>query len=495
MKVFCATLLHESNSFSPLPTTLANYRRDFCFRPSVGEGGEVLNSNRHDMVHRAVCQAKGYQIVDGIHGGAAPSAPTNRADYETLRDEMMALLKAALPVDMVVLFLHGAQMAVGYDDCEGDILRRVRAIVGLDVPIGVLLDLHCNITDAMVENADVMIACKEYPHIDFLPRSQELVELIAATAEKKIKPVMAFAPVPMLGFFHTTRQPMRGFVDRIQALEKSGRALSISLAHSFPAGDTAHTSAGVLVVTDGDAAKAKALAETLAKEFFALREEISAPIVSVAACLDQALSEKQGPVVIADVSDNTGGGSPGDSTHILRALIERGVQSAALASIWDPVALDLIKKAGVGGRFPLRLGGKTGPLSGMPVDVMAEVLSIRDVATQIVFGGEEKMGPSVAIRCNGIEVIVAEEREQVMSPHVFSNHGIDPSARHILVVKSAQHFYQEFSKIAPRILYASAPGFIGNDFSHYPYRHLQRPMWPLDKTPFTTHGRRWGDPS
>ena len=492
MKVFCATLLHESNSFSPLPTTLADYRGQFCYRPTTGEGSEVLGYGSHDMVLRDLCRARGYQIVDGIHAGAAPSARTNRADYESLRDEMMALLKAALPVDMVLLFLHGAQMAIGYDDCEGDVLRRIRAIVGPDVPIGVLLDLHCNITDAMVEHADVMIACKEYPHIDFAPRSQELVDLTVVALEKKIKPTMAFAPAPMLGFFHTTRQPMRGFVDRLQAMEGAGGVLSISLAHSFPAGDSGHTSAGVLVVTDGDTAQAKALAETLAEEFFALREEISAPIVSVAACLDQALSEKQGPVVIADVSDNTGGGSPGDSTHILRALIERGVTSAAVASIWDPVALDLIRKAGVGGRFPLRLGGKTGPLSGMPVDVMAEVLSIRDAATQIVFGGEEQMGPSAAIRCNGIEVIVAEEREQVMSPHVFSNHGIDPSARLILVVKSAQHFYQEFSKIASRILYASAPGLIGNDFSHYPYRYLKRPMWPLDNVPFVAHGRRWG---
>lgn len=492
MKVFCATLLHESNSFSPLPTTIDDYRGMFCFRPSTGEDDNILESDRHDMLLRAACRAKGFQIVDGIHAGAMPSAPTKRGDYEALRDEMMSLLCAAMPVDMVFLFLHGAQMAVGYDDCEGDILHLARSILGPDVPIGVLLDLHCNITAEMVENADVMIACKEYPHIDFGPRSAELTDLITATMKKEIRPVMAFARVPMLGFFHTTRQPMRGFVDRIQSLEGSNGILSISLAHGFPAGDSRHTGAGVLVVTDGDQAKAEKIAAELADEFFALREQISAPLTSVKEALDEALAEKYGPVVIADVSDNTGGGAPGDSTHILQALIKRGVTSAALASIWDPVAFDLIRKAGIGGRFPLRLGAKTSALSGMPVDGMAEVLSILESSSQMVFGGEEMVGPTAAVRYHGIDIIVAVDRAQIMSPHIFSNHGINPCERHILVVKSAQHFYQEFSKIAARIIYASAPGFIGNDFSLYPYSKIERPIWPLDEVPFTAYGHRWG---
>lgn len=493
MKVFCSTLLHESNSFSPLPTTLDNYRGDFCFLPSTREGADILESGSHNMVLRAACQARGYHIVDGIHAGAAPSAPTKQEDYEALRDEMMQRLRAAMPVDMVLLFLHGAQMAAGCDDCEGDILHLARSIVGPQVPIGVLLDLHCNITAKMTRNADVMIACKEYPHIDFGPRAGELADLITAAAKAEIKPVMAFARVPMLGFFHTTRQPMRGFVDRIQSLEGTDGILSISLAHGFPAGDSRHTGAGVLVVTNNDQAKADKLAADLADEFFSLREKISAPLISVQDALDEALAEKQSPVVIADVSDNTGGGAPGDSTHILQALIDRGVTNAALASIWDPVAFDLIRKAGIGGHFPLRLGAKTGPLSGAPLDCMAEVLSIRDSSSQIVFGGEEMMGPTAAVRCHGIEVIVACDRTQIMSPHIFSGHGINPCERHILVIKSAQHFYHEFSKIAARIIYASAPGFIGNDFSLYPYRKIERPIWPLDDVPFTAFGRRWDD--
>ncbi|MCX7172728.1 MAG: M81 family metallopeptidase, partial [Proteobacteria bacterium] len=251
MKIYSACLLHESNSFSPLPTNLDNYREQFLYRPATGEGRALFDSARHDLALRDAVLRKGHQVADGIYCSAVPSAPTNRRDYETLRDEMMAALQQALPLDAVLLFLHGAQMAEGYDDCEGDVLSAARAIVGPDVPIGVLLDLHCNITPAMVDNADVIVACKEYPHTDFPECSEHLVALVTRLVTREFRPVMAFQPVPLLGFFHTTRQPMRGFVDRIKALEGHDGILSVSLAHGFPAGDNAHLSAGVLVVAEG----------------------------------------------------------------------------------------------------------------------------------------------------------------------------------------------------------------------------------------------------
>ncbi|MFA6311069.1 MAG: M81 family metallopeptidase [Sterolibacterium sp.] len=491
MRIYSACLLHESNSFSPLPTNLDSYREYFLYRPATGEGRQLFDSPRHDLALREAALGKGHQVIDGVYCSAVPSAPTNRRDYETLRDEMMGALRQAMPLDAVLLFLHGAQMAEGYDDCEGDVLRAARAIVGPNIPIGVLLDLHCNITPEMVDHADVIIACKEYPHTDFPECSENLLDLVTRLAARQIKPAMAFQPLPLLGFFHTTRQPMRGFVDRIKALEGRDGILSVSLAHGFPAGDMAHLGAGVLVVADGDQERARRLAEELGQQFFALRQEISALSVTAEEAVDLALAEAAGPVVIADVSDNPGGGATGDSTHILRALLDRKAGSAALASIWDPVALDLIRKAGVGGRLALRLGGKVGPLSGWPLDLDAEVVSVREQTFQNVLGESEDLGPTAAIRCAGIDIVVAEQRVQIFGPEVFSIHGIEPASRHILVVKSAQHFHAAFSPIARRIVYASPPGLIGNDFSHYPYRKAQRPLWPLDRTPFAAFGQRW----
>lgn len=491
MKIYCASLVHESHSLSPIPTGLDSYRELFLYRPSTGEGREQLEARTPPGHLRLRVREAGHELVDGLHAGAAPSAPTVRPAYEALREELLESLRTAAPVDAVLLYLHGAQLAEGYDDCEGDVLSRVRRIVGPGVPIGVEVDLHANISRAMVENSDVLMTCKEYPHVDFGERAKELLDLIERTARGEVRPVAALRRVPMTGFFHTTREPMRGFVDEAMALEGGDGILSVSIAHGFGYSDTPETGAAIMVVADRDISCADSLADSLAGRFFAMREAIAAPVMPLVTALEEALSAGAFPVVIADTSDNPGGGAAGDSTTILEALLRRGVGDAALALLWDPGAVRIAEAAGVGARLPMRVGGKVGPGSGDPLDVEAEVTALSDTATQMQFGAPAPLGHAAALRIDGVTVIVNSLRNQVFDAACFSKLGVDPRAQKLLVVKSSQHFHAAFAPFAAKILYAEGAGTVATDLSTFPFRRIARPLWPLDRPPFDAFGRQW----
>ena len=216
-----------------------------------------------------------------------------------------------MPVDAVLLFLHGAMVADGYEDCEGDILTRVRARVGPGIPIGAELDLHCHVTPTMLDTADILVGYKHYPHTDTYDRLLDLFEIVADTAEKKVRPTMASAPCKMIGMYHTTREPMAGFVERMYALEREPGVLNVWLAHGFPYGDVASIGAHVVVATDNDSTKARDLARKLRDEFFAMRDAVRAEHLSIDAAIDAALEDGRAPITIADTADNTGGGAPG----------------------------------------------------------------------------------------------------------------------------------------------------------------------------------------
>ena len=237
-------------------------------------------------------KAQGWTLLEGVVAAAQPSGITTRAAYETLRDELLADLKAALPVDMVLLGLHGAMVADGYDDCEGDVLQRVRAIVGPKVVVGAELDPHNHLSAAMVEHADVLVAFKEYPHTDILERALELVDLCQAKAEGRMQPVASVVDTGGLVVMHTSREPARGFVDRIMALEGQDGILSISISHGFPWGDVPDMGTKVLVYSDAQAdpgaAKGQALARQLADELTALRHALDVPMPGIDEALDQA---------------------------------------------------------------------------------------------------------------------------------------------------------------------------------------------------------------
>ncbi|MFC7049470.1 M81 family metallopeptidase [Emcibacter nanhaiensis] len=491
MKVFCATMIHESNSFSPIPTSLRNFAEDVLYRPSTGEGSHHLGTVLAEVDLVDLMTTRGHEPIVGLIANAEPSMPLGGGVYETLRDEIIQNLEQALPVDAVFLFLHGAQMAEKFPDCESDLISRVRKIVGPDIPIGVEFDLHCNIGAQSLEDADILLACLEYPHTDFRIRADQVMDILERMAAGKCRPATAYAPIPMLGLFRPSEQPMRGFVDKLKDMEGRDNILAISLAHCFAAGDGPDTHAGVVVVTNDDQEQADRLAGDIAKEFWHQREAFSVQLTPLKEALEQAGKVNRGPLVIADCTDNPGGGAAGDSTEILSGLLAAGIGNAAIAMIWDPVAVETVIKAGVGASLPLRFGGKAGPGSGSPVDADVRVLAVNKTARQHAQGARVALGPAVAVETAGIKIVLNSIRQQTFSPECFTELGIDPAAHRVLVVKSSQHFRETFSDMAEQIIYADGTGTVTGDFCSRDYRNLTRPIWPLDPLPFDAFGRTW----
>ena len=485
MKLFIATLINETNSFSPIPTGRQSfmdagefYRRDSGLQPPASR-------NVVPIVWRQLAQADGHTLVESICAGAQPGGPTARSVYEELRDLIVQDLREAMPVDAVLLNMHGAMIARGYDDCEGDTLAHVRAVVGPDVPIGIELDLHCHLTEMMRTKANVIITYKEFPHTDTRERAREVYDLITRMQRKEIRPVMAYYDCRMVEVWRTPGEPIRSFIDHIQSLEGKDGILSISFGHGYPWGDVPDVGAKIIVVTDGDMAKAESLAARLGHEIWELRGRTSTRHYSIDGAIDAALTEAKGPVVLADVADNPGDGGPGDSTPILRRLIERGVRSAAIGCIWDPMAVYMCAEAEVGTVLNLRIGGKCGLVSGDPIDLRVTVRAIAADHSQTgLTDGRVSLGKSAWVSADGIDIILVSKRVQTLSPDAFTGLGCSLGDKRIVVVKSMQHFYAKFAPIAAAVWYVEAPGTITEHHEAIPYTKFTRPYWPKVADPF-----------
>lgn len=496
MRIFSATIATETNTFSPLPTSLDAFRDSVFLRPGEHPIDAPRMCTAPLFVARRRAAKDGFTLIEGSCFAASPAGTVNQADYEFMRDEVLQQLREALPLDGVLLGLHGAMVAHGHDDVEGDLIARTREIVGPDCVIGVEHDPHCHMTPKRLRHCDIMICYKEFPHTDVVDRAEDLLDLTLRTIRKEIRPVMSMYDCRQISSYPTTLPLMRGFVDRMMALEGHDGILSVSAVHCFPYGDVAELGGRILIVADGDKAKADALAMRLGEEFVSMRGKTTPEYLSVAAGVEAAIqaseireprtresavSEPAGPIVIADPADNAGGGAPTDNTTILRRLIDVQAKGAALGPIWDPIAVKLCFDAGAGACFPLRFGGKIGPASGQPVDAMVTVAALARDCWQSFGPTRVPLGDCAAVRIGEIEVVLITNRTQALGLELFSNLGIDPRARRIVVVKSTNHFMAAYGPIAKRVIYVDSDAPLTRDPRKIPYSKVKRPIWPLDE--------------
>ncbi|WEK50126.1 MAG: M81 family metallopeptidase [Candidatus Kaistia colombiensis] len=488
MRIFAASLATETNTFSPVPTDRASFEMAFYAGPGRHPETPTLCSSPIVALRRRA-KADGIDLVEGTATWAEPGGLLQRATYEGLRDEILDQLTAAMPVDAVVLGLHGAMVAQGYDDPEGDLLARIREMVGPDVLIAAELDPHSHLTPKRVANSNILAAFLEFPHTDFYERGEHVVDLAIRALRGEIKPVISTFDCRMIDVFPTSREPMRSFVDRMKAMHGKDGILSVSLIHGFMAGDVPELGTRMLVVTDDRKAQGDALAEKLGMEIFSLRGKTMMPQLGIDAGLDKALelvAAKPGkPVVIADTWDNPGGGVAGDGTLILHRILERGIDNVAVATIWDPVAVTFCLAAGEGAQIQLRFGGKAGPDGGAPIDAMVEVIRAVPESWQSFGASRVTLGPTAWVRLLGtkIDVILNTNRTQTFEPDVYSNLGLDPLKKGMLLVKSTNHFHAAFLPIAAEILYIDAGAPYPSNPRVTDYRKLNRPIWPRVENP------------
>jgi microcystin degradation protein MlrC len=482
-RLFLAGMFQETSDFSPVPTSMDSFRAGSW----IPDGQNAVLPTKDLLGYAGAWQEaerQGATPVAGPFFSAVPAARMTAALWATLKRDVLQSLSAAHPVDAVFLMLHGAMMASGLDDCEADLVREVRALVGPGVPIGAAFDLHGNLSAEMLAELDVAIACKEYPHIDFADAGRRVADVLLRSVSGDIVPQITALSIPMVAIAPTSTGPMAEFLTRLRAVEASPGVLAASALTGFFGADHPGVGAMILLVTDGPSANTLHIAQALADAFIVAVSRSNILGLDIERALDAAAAT-EGRVVIADRSDNAGGGAASDSTHILSALLTRGVTDAALGMIWDPVAVDFCHAAGVGARLPLRIGGKVGPLSGLPLDLDATVLSVRADVRQAWFGRGEPalpIGRSAAIRANGIDIVLNDQRHQVFSRHAFEEHGISLENKKLIVVKSTAHFREAFAPLG-KVIDCDAPGTLSMDFSLLPYRRRPRPLWPIDPGP------------
>jgi microcystin degradation protein MlrC len=484
MRMFVASLATETNTFAPLPVDRAAFERAFYAPPGRHPDTPMLCSAPVVAARRRARQ-DGFTLIEGTATWAEPAGLVARGAYESLRDEILDQLRAAMPVDVALFGLHGAMVADGYEDVEGDLLARVRAIVGPKAVVGAEYDLHCHLTEKRVAACDLVVLFKEFPHTDFLARAEELVDLAVRTHRGEVRPVMRTFDCRTLQGAFMTNQPLgRAFVDRIMAMEGKDGVLSISVAHGFSAGDVPEVGTRTLVITDGDPDKASRLAEDLGREVLGFARASTprhyTPEEAVAFVRDAPAH----PIAFGDRWDSPGGGVPGDGAIAIETLLRHPDVPSAIGALWDPIAVDFCRAAGVGGNLWLRIGGKATPVSGRPVDAHVVVKGLSD---DLIIPFEQSLvslGPAAAVSIGHVDVVLCTGRSQTFSPPAFTNLGIDLAAKKLVIVKSSNHFSAAFAKVCAAVHYLDTGGPFPHDPLTVTYRRVRRPIAPLDAHPW-----------
>ena len=475
MRIYVAGLITETNTYSPRPTGRMAFEEYGLGRAHAKASPPDAETSMMAKLWNDLADRDGHAYEEGIFAHAQPAGPTVQAVYEDYRDQILADIEGKGPFDAVLLFLHGAMVATGCDDCEGDLIARIRERIGPTASIGALLDPHCHLTTRMVEQATAIVLAKEYPHTDYVDRGTELYEICLGAVQGRCEPTPVLFDCRMVGWYPTTIEPMRGLVARMRAAESREGVLSVSFAHGFPWGDTPETGSRVLAIADGDTRLASRIAMEVGLDIYGIREQLLPRFPGIEEALDAA-AQCTGRAVLADTADNAGGGAPGDSVALLDAMLRRKVKDAAFGAIWDPMVAQVCAEGGVGARIPLRLGGKCGLASGAPIDVIATVRAVKPEHEQGGLGPTRvAMGLSAWIEVEGaggghVDVVVNSQRTQVFTPDAFTGLGINLDSKRLVAVKSSWHFQAGFAPIADLLLPVATPGAIQMDFTAIEYR-------------------------
>lgn len=468
MRLFTAGIVTETNTFAPCPTGLRGFEEGGLHRGTTSREDQTELGAITRLFH-ALAAADGHTLTEGLYTIAQPAGPTLQTVWEGFRDEVVDQVRREGPFDVILLCLHGAMVATSCDDCEADLAHLLRQALP-EAALGVVLDPHCHLSQALLDATDAVILMKEYPHIDLLDRARELYALCLGVAERRLAPTSALFDCRMIGFYPTTIEPMAALLRQMRAMERRPGVLSVSFAHGFPWGDTFDTGSKVLAITDNDPALAAATAAELGRAIYRARHALLPVMPGIATALAMA-EDSIGCVVLADTADNPGGGAPGDNASLLRAMLERGMGAAVVGAIWDPMAALACEEAGVGATFGLRLGGKSGVASGTPLDVVATVRAIRHDHDQAGLDGVRMgMGLSVWITCDAIDVVICSLRTQVYAPDAYTGLGITLDNKRFVVVKSSHHFHAAFAPLADRIIAVATPGALQMNFATMNYR-------------------------
>jgi microcystin degradation protein MlrC len=494
MKLVIAQMKHETNTYSPVPTPLARFAGSGT-QPPEGEAAVAAYRGTGSAIAAFfdLAASAGAEFTVPIAASAWPSGPVEDAAFEHIADRICDAV--ARGCDAVLLDLHGAMVTRSYDDGEGELLRRVRAIAR-DVPIGVALDMHTNLYPAMAGHATVIAGYQTYPHIDMYDTGLRAGRATLALLAGRARPAMAWGQRPMLP--HVMRQgsddePNRTLQARCREIEAQG-ALCASVFVGFPNADIVNAGLSAVVVSDGDGARARAWCDELLdlawarRAEFVYRVEPLAESMARARALADAKPSGSGPVVLLDHCDNCASGGTMDTMTVLGAMLDAGLGDAAAFAIFDPAAVRQMIAAGVGAEVTLSLGGKLDMpaigLEGMPRQVSGRVRLVCDGRYRnrgpMARGEANEMGPTAVLSCQGIDIVVISNHVEPHDLAAFVAVGIDPAAKRFLMLKSRIHWRAGLRSLAHAVVECAGTGVCTSDYALLDFKHLRRPIYPLD---------------
>jgi microcystin degradation protein MlrC len=479
---------HETNTFAPTPTDLEQFEAS-----GIARGDEIVR--RYTGSHSTVAgfleasERFGFDLVPLIYAQTEPSGMITKRAFDRIVGEMLRLLEQQGPWDGVLLANHGAAVSEEFHDVDGEIAARVRALVGPNVPIGLSLDLHGNMTQRMIDNVTVTTFYRTNPHLDPAPRAIECADLIVRTIKGEINPVQALETPPLVINIvrqFTGEEPMRSVMADCEAVIARPGMLTASVAEGYPYADVPEMGMSFLAVHDGDLAAARDAARWLARRAWERREQFVGDTPSPTEALKLAAAAPRGPVLLMDVGDNIGGGSPADSTILLAEARRLGVRSY-LQTLCDPEAVSQCVSAGVGSTVTLRVGAKTDRLHGEPVEVTGRVRLISDgrfEETRPIHGGGRyfNAGTTVVLETTDDHTLVLTSRRigNTSIEQMYSL-GIRPESKQVVVAKGVVSPRPAYEPIAAQIILVNTPGVTTSDLSFFNYHRRRRPLYPFER--------------
>ena len=480
-RIAIAGISHETNTYCRDETEAEAFhqlRGDRLFRALGSEtslGGAL-----------ATCEELGFEVVPVLVASAQPSGTISLDAYQQFKKEILDGIENAKPVDGVFLDLHGAGVVNGIADLEGDLSAAIRVQVGEAVPITASFDLHGNVTQTMADALDGVFACHQYPHVDMHLRAEEAIRLIGRMLDENFRPVLHVETVPMLMPTTTTFEGIgQDVLASVLEREAESGVIDVSWFHGFPYTDIPHVGSHIVVTTEGSRDQAMRIAQSAAESLWQARENFTPISLSAEEAVVLAVEETEasaGPVVINETSDNCGGGSPGDGTHLLRAMLDAGLEKACFAFIVDPEVAGQAHEAGVGATINVALGGKSDDLHGEPLQLTAYVKALHDgrlVMQAMAKGAPLNIGKMARLVVDGIDIVVSSRRSQTFDPGPFEAVGINVNEYPIVALKSSNHFRAGFGAIAGKIITADPPGLTTHHLEVFERKHHQSPLWPI----------------
>lgn len=483
-------ILHETHTFMEQPTTLADFEMgSLCRGDDLLRDMSGTRAGIGGMIEAAA--ATGWRLLPTVYATAMPAGTVTKDAYQTLLTDLLERLRVALPLDGLLLALHGAMVAQGELDVEAHILEQAREIVGDETPIVVLLDMHGNISPRLVDLAHVLLAYDTNPHTDTHTRGLEAVDIMARLLRRDIVPTAAYARPALLLPPQSTGaddEPLSLIHARAAEMEAEAAVVCIAVMAGFAYADTPYCGASIIVTTDNQPGLARQYARELSDLLRARRDSATPSALAPAEAVAQAARSKIGPVILVDSADNIGGGTPGDGTDALAAMLDHDAQEGAIV-LADAEAVALCWEAGTGATVTLRVGGKADSRHGQPVSVTGRVQALSDGVFRpelpdnhfaAFYGDEVRMGRCAWLRVGAVNILLTERKTPPMDLAQLRHIGIIPEAQRMIVVKSAVAYRAAYLPIATAVIEMDTAGLCSANLKRFPFRHLKRPVFPLD---------------